>query len=534
MNRVKKLAVILFICLLNILLISLKQSYPISVSLNTAVFFQIPISFWLVLIISPLSLYIIARYSKNNFVPIICAMLYYVLLYSYGFYFVSHPTFSDIGSSAVFQEILANTSHIGAAEINIEAYFQWPIYFIFSKIFSSILGIAPILTLNLGFVSFISIFPVLLFLFFKAKTNIVNKYEYFIILALYIVLSYFFINDQFVPQFLALIYLVILFGCYIRYIKTKNSLDLLLITIFYTLLVFTHTFMFLFFVLTVIFEKIWFEYVETKKSFGPSYEFLLLTILLPFTYFAIYLDLFTHSRFGESWRILESITSQRTLGVSLYHLVPEIFDQLFANITKVIVIGAFIIVSLGLLLHFLKKREITDIALIFSSFLWFVMGLFKMVLGQRAIQVIPLALSNFYNSSHRIFPYLSKVIIIFILISPSLFVANTIINDSIEGERLEQDTQENIAGKFFDNHLYNKTYYVIGSQSAYPTCLNFRTASIPKSTNRDDVNAVRQYLDYIIFSPKLKLLYMYQNIPIPKKPQDFIIYTTKNVEIIML
>ncbi|MHA1491425.1 MAG: hypothetical protein ACTSRI_17455 [Promethearchaeota archaeon] len=535
MNKVKKIVLILFICLLNILILSFKLIYPISISLNTSVFFQIPLYFWLVIIISPFLLYAIAKTSRNKLVLIICAMFYFFIFYSFGLYFISHPTTSDIGGATMLQELLTYITHIGASEISVEGYLQFPVYFFFSKIFSSILGIAPILTLNLGFISLISLFPVFLTLFYKNRKNIANTEKYFIIPALYFTLSYYFLNDQFVPQFLALVYLIILFGCYNKYRKTENRLFFVFIVFFYTLTVFSHSFIFLFFPIAILVEYIWTEYVLRRKNV-ISYEMIIMLFAIPSIYSYVYLEkIRTVSIFGGSSKIFDYIFSQSTPTGSgfqirpLYHLVPEFYDQVFTFMSKGVVAGAFIIVTIGFLFYLLEKKRITDLGIIIGTFSWFIMGFFKIVLGQRALQIAPLALSSQFKHPHKIFSYLSKIIIVFILIFPFLGVANSLINESIAGERLIQDNEENIAGKFLDNHLDNVSNILV-SQNAYPTGIdpNGIHYGLKFITNISRIHL----LDFIVISPKFLLGNMYYNIQLPINSEDFVIYNSRNIEII--
>ena len=539
MNKIKKIALIFFICLLNILLITLSQTYPISISLNTATFFQIPVFFWLVMIASPFLLYFISKISKNKFVPILCAMFYYFIFFSYGLYFLSHPTITDIGSSTFFQEQLAYITHIGASEIEIQPYFQWPIYFIFSKMFSSILGISTIFTLNLGFMSLISIFPIFIILFYKSREISPSISNYFIVPALYLILAFPFLNDQFVPQFLSLIYLIITFGCFAKYRETKSRLFFILIIIFYIFTVFSHAFMFIFFVISIILEKIWEEYVEKKKKSVISYEMILLILIIPITYLSVYLTKLKSAPFGESWRIFDYVFSQTTPGGNgiqiqpLYQLIPEFYDIFFSNMSKIVVAGAFIIVAIGFILYNLKKREILDFSIMASTFAWFIMGLSKMVLGQRALQVAPLALSSHFKPPHKIFSYFSKIIIVIIIISPSLLVANALINESLIGERLVQDTQENIAGKFLDTHLDNKQYYILTCPNAYPTSLHNDIVKADLLSIKTDFISPK-LLDFVVYSPKLKLRSIYMNTSIPRNHQDFVVYKSRNIDIIAL
>ena len=137
MDKIKKISLTLLIWLLTLFFISIIQNRPVPITQTSVPFFQIPIIFWLVMLVSPFLLYLLSKDSKNPLIPLICVILYFFLFFSYGLYFMSHPTISDIGSSARFQEILSSNTHINPKDIELwtsaSRYFQWPIFFIFSK-----------------------------------------------------------------------------------------------------------------------------------------------------------------------------------------------------------------------------------------------------------------------------------------------------------------------------------------------------------------------------------------------------------------
>lgn len=536
MDKVKKIALILLIWLLTIFFISVVQIRPISISINAAPFFQIPIFYWLIMLVSPFLLYLIAKDSKNPLVPLLCVILYYFIFYSVGLYFMSHPTISDIGSSGEYQSIISSVTHIDSTEfdskifISAARYFQWPIFFIFSKIFTSILGIGPILTLNLGFFSILLILPVLLSLYYKKTKNIENDTIYFILPALYLTLSWHFINDQFVPQFLALIYLFILFGCYLKYANEKNPLFLLLIVIFYALTVFTHSFIFIFFLVAIVFEMFWSEYVEMKRSKVISYGLIIIFFAMLFPYMGNFYSMATTAIGGESWRIVQNIFSQSTssgTGIPvhiLYNLVPRIYDLFASSITKILMALTLSSVAIGAFFYLLKKRVSFDINILIGSASWFVLGLSNLVLGQRALQVAALPLAKYFKQNHKLFSYISKGVVVAILISPSLFVANDMINSSIQGDRLIQDFKENIAGRFMDNHLTNKSI-VLSAQNPYPT-------GYPSGFRKSGGSGYElEKVNIILNSVKLRKRFIYFNISLPGGPYDSIVYDSRDIEI---
>jgi hypothetical protein len=542
MEKIKKIALIMLIWLTTIFIISVLQVRPIPVLLTNASIFQIPMVFWLVLMVTPFLLYIIARNSKNPFIPILCVTMYYFLAFSYGLYFMSHPTTGDIQSVTQEQVIVSSINHINPQEIDTNyftstaRYFGWPIFFIFSKIFSCFLAIGPIMTINLGFFSLFLIMPLILTLYYKRLKNNELLMIYFIFPALYLILGFHFINSQFVPQFLGLIYLFILFGFYLKYRQAKNPTLLLLIIIFYSLLVFTHSFMFIFFLVAIIFEIYWSEYVEMERNKFLSYSLLIIFIAILYPFLGDFYRLATIPQGGESWRIFQSLFSQRNPLESgyqlqpLFYLVPKIYDVIFSNIVRIIIGIAFITVAIGTFFYLFKKRKLFDLSIIIGSASWFLLGLSNLVLGQRALQVVALPLSRHFKNRYKIFKHLSKVLIVIILIAPTLFLVNSQINSSTEGGRLIQDYEENIAGRFIDKHFINESF-VICAQNPFPT-------SYPNGFIRDTLEFVisreeddQEKYDFILYSPKLQKRITYLNFLVSMDSHDSILYNNEDIAI---
>jgi len=540
MDRIKKLALVSLMNLLLVLLfISIAQLRPISISTTSAPFFQLPIVFWIVMIISPLPLYIIAKDSKNPIVPIACAVFYYFLFYSYGLYFISHPTISDVTSSARVQEILLSISHI---KNQFGKYSAWPVYFVFSKVFTSVLSIGPITTLNMGFFSLLLIIPFSLSLFYKNAPGLNSNIKYFILPALYLSLSFNFINAQFVPQFLGLIYLLMAFGCYIR---RENKKFFILLIFFLILCILTHAFMFVFFLAGVVIEK----FIVIYKNKKYKKERLKIEAILrgtPITYYIILLVslvaiailkwdtiCFYFHRIiktadqweGEAWSIFYYIAPGNYnywVGgkvYPLYHLIPKICDQVFSLSTKCIVAISFLIVGT----IFLKKRNALDTGIIMGCVSWFAAGLFlPVILGQRALQVVSIPLSKYFVSPVKRWSFLSHLLLIFILLSPSLFVANSMINVSLEGDRFVQDYNENIAGRFMDRYISNDSNVLIALNlypTTYPNGFNRYTATkFFKSGIKWDK------IDFVLNSSKLQKRFIYLNVSPPIDISESVIY----------
>jgi len=354
-------------------------------------------------------------------------------------------------------------------------------------------------------------------------------------------LGWHFINDQFVPQFLGLIYLFILFGCYLKYMKGKNPLFLLLMIIFYGLLVFTHAFMCMFFIVAIVFELFWSEYIEMKGSKYITYGLIIIFFAMLFPYLDVYYSLATSaSGSSASWKIFQSFLSQGGQGGAggqvqiLHHLVPGIYDQLTSSITKVVMVAVFSTVVGGFFLYIYKKRKLFDfkkerlfdISVLIGSASWFLLGLANLVHGNRALQVATLPLARYFTYPHKLFSYISKVIVVIIIIAPLAFTATNLINLSIEGNRLIQDPEENIAGRFMDKHITNESI-VMFAQNAYPT-------GYPSGFKKfSGIYEEWESIDITLDSPKLQDNFLYLNVSLPRSQHDFVVYDNRDIEIIV-
>jgi hypothetical protein len=107
------------------------------------------------------------------------------------------------------------------------------------------------------------------------------------------------------------------------------------------------------------------------------------------------------------------------------------------------------------------------------------------------------------------------------------------INSSIEGERFIQDNEENIVGKFVDSHISNESYYILTAQNPYPTGLGSGIKKLGLTSFVSNSTEVR-FLNFILYSPKLMLRSEYFNISLSMDNQNFIIYNSRNIDLISL
>jgi hypothetical protein len=146
-------------------------------------------------------------------------IVYYFLLYSSNLSFILIPDQADVGTAGVFGKYLESSIYIDKEHF---LYFNYPIFFQFHAIIQKVLGLERIQVVNIGFFILLLSFPVALSLLLKVNHN-ENQYKlYYYFPIIYILITFFFINSQFVPQFLGLLFLIFLTGSYTQLEYTKK------------------------------------------------------------------------------------------------------------------------------------------------------------------------------------------------------------------------------------------------------------------------------------------------------------------------
>lgn len=506
----------LTILLLTIILVLLiRLNYPLKVSTTESIFHMIPIYYWILLLVIPALISAIFLLTESKIICVFLAVVYFFVLYSFFLFFVIPPTGADMIEGGDFFYLLRDTTHLSVEQFD---YFQWPIHFLLNIVLVKILNIDfSILTLTLF--SFILMMPIFFYLFLNIQSD---KKIFFLLPVSYIILSYFFINLQWVPQFTGLIFLFLTIGCYIKYKEKESKIFYAMVLLFYTLCVFTHPFIFVFFPAAIIFDN----YVLSKKivKFKNKPTGIYFLILLSVIYLTGYVYRFnkmgvlTRRLFfetiegrGEAWSTIASlIGSSQRVGLIDYDVFP-LFDHVSNNIYFIsryatfILLIVFTLLLLYVLFKNIKKIKSFDISLGIAGSVFFIIGLINpVVLGQRAFQVIfltvPRHFSNLFESKKKILIFL---LVFCIILAPFLFTTNVLINQGISGERQIQDVATMQSGRFVMDFVKTKSNVLVADISFYPGRNNerynfeiFRTQYIAEGTIEF------ADIDIIIDSPK--------------------------------
>ncbi len=360
-----------------LILISWHFTYPISMAESEEVLFtQFFPSIWPGIVISLIGLFLAGYYSERKGIKAICASLFPLLLYSYVYYFSYVPT-SDGGVAKAMFEIFHQTG----INPTIESYFHYPIYFTLNEMAGQFLGLGADGLAAIFFTIFGSLIAVYLYLFFSKHTRRISHGVAFLVVPLYFLAIFTYLNYQWVPQTLALVLFILLLILFDRKENVYKSLSIVV----FTALVFTHVFIPVIFLLFLGLSSF------KKKEFRNSFLLTTSIYVLVLMYYATFylpgiIDAFRQTiyGFGEEYAI----------NLSRSFMEPEgSIDQLISMVNRMRIPLIWIVLSVGLFFSFIKRKLDYQVILLgMTGGFYFGVGLFYSVLGTRALQVLCISL----------------------------------------------------------------------------------------------------------------------------------------------
>ena len=388
-NQISYIGWITFFIGLILIMLSWHFTYPIFMpELNEITFNQFYPTIWPGIILSAIGLFIAGYYSKRKSIKIICVAIFPIIMVSITYFFSYLPTSDSAGIKAMFEVF-----HHTGLDSSVEPYFQFPTFFTLNEISSQILSLNAIGVGLIFFTLFGVLISIYIFLFLK---NISMNQSYniaFIAIFLYFTGIFSNLNYQWVPQTLAFVLFVLLL-----FIFNKNRFGFQLLSILiFIALAFTHIFIPALFLLFLVFYSI------KERKYQNSFLLMgCIYIALLFYHATFYpplvFEAFRESIYGlgEDYVASLSRSFKETTGLT---------DQIISTINRVRIPITWLIVSIGFLLLWIKKKiSYKAIALGFSGGLYLVIGFFYPVLGTRSLQIlfIPLVIGiGFYLSKWK-------------------------------------------------------------------------------------------------------------------------------------
>lgn len=367
---------ILFVLGLPLLIISWYNSYPIHLgSLDDITFSQFSILIWPGILLTSTGLFMAGYFSSTNSVKAVCAAIYPVSLYSYILYFNGTAT-SDIGNVKSMFDVF----HFTGVDSSVISYFQFPTYFTFNEITARVTGMNAN---SIGMI-FFALFGVLLGLYlylFLFKVTKFNANQVALLgVFLYFSISFSFLNYQWVPQTLALVFFLLLLITINLDEKKYKIFSLIL----FIALVFTHLFIP---VLFLLFFGIYSLKKRTTFRLFIVMSCIYATVLVFFTtyYLPQIISAFMETVYGFG-------EYKNTLSYS-FQSTTNVYDQIISNINRVRVPITLGVLGIGFLVG-LYKKKIHYILLVLGLVggVYLLLGLVYPLLGWRALQILIIAL----------------------------------------------------------------------------------------------------------------------------------------------
>jgi len=502
------------------------NNYPITLSGGVPSVLQIPFEFWIICVILFTVWSFIFLNTNNAKLLLYGVVIYSFILFCTNLMFVSPYEQTDRISAYI--SILSNSNHIDQYEISLDNYFQWPIFFLMTKIFLEIGGLSINQVLQIGFFSINLILPIiLLYMFNYEKSG--NVQCKIIPIIVYILLSYTFIVNQYAPQALALLYLFILYAIYYKYLISRNNKQIILLSLMiliYAVLVLTHPFLFLFFIIPIVidllYQYLWknrSNHINEKKAVRISGKTAILMVVI---YFAGFLYRFSSIQYkiselvdqfgttdGASWSIISKLYNLNNgiPTVPSYYPLLESYHYLLSNALKILLL-LFIIIFLYTVFRSSESRNLItslDKSILFSSIGLYIIGLFSIFLGERGIQVaISSIVKPFVNSYSKGSVLFRTLIIVLLICTPILLVSTSLTNISRSGESFIEDEEMNAAGYFADNAIPAQSNVLL-AESIYPVSSSSIGFHRYKSLPLIDEYEIFKDMDFIIKTPKFVL-----------------------------
>jgi hypothetical protein len=502
-KKVTKLSLILLCATIVLLMHAYHTAYPLTQTETTGFIFEVPLTFWAGTFLGIFALTSIATSAKSIHVSLFVVWGFYIIIEGRQLLYYNLDM-SDNTTITTWISLLGRFDSLpspGTPEYF--DYLQWPFHHVITMFVQRLADVGVIRTMELGYFTYLTVFSVAVFIY--TYTHIKNSSPFYLYSApaLFFVISWHSINNQFVPQFLALIILVFL-------LSFNNKMDKRWVGIralFFIALVLSHPFFFVFYILAVLFNpavsalKIVLDHQtgDSRRAYQAiisvaktptsassrwirelpkhysSQEWITWTTTIVLIYVVHLIYRFVSFQYKFIAIMGRRPTSSRTpLGVITRLLPDPVRNRLaflltpssepsgpatvllyeFAStdlhaITRhgsvLLVLSVFFLLVFSYLTQKIRYISSINISVLIGSGIYFLIGSFLPLLAERALQVffLPMVIAI---GALRNRPRFVKVSIAFLLLCSPVFMANTFVNQSITAGGNTEDYHTTVAG----------------------------------------------------------------------------------------
>jgi hypothetical protein len=382
-------------------------SFPLSVnSFGDSVFNHISVLYWISVPLLLTSMFLMAITFKNKYCTWIMTVGFVIVLYStYYFYFTM-----TTGDSTYFRGLAENfirTNNLNASQF-FHNYYQWPSFFLLTRIVTSVSG------LNLTSCEFL-LFTVIGFLMGTTLYVYASKkyaYSGFLAVVAFFVAMFFYLNYQAVPFSLAFALLLVLFMLEIN--ENRGSGATITMLIFFASMVITHAFVPLFFVIYLLIRSI----IKRSRHY---FELFMLTLVI----FIVVQITFAVFSFKGNFFMAFSAPSEYSSVVGAATASSSIAADAIPHLFSRMVTIAFVLLSIVGFIFLIYRRKLRNAekAIFLTGAIYLGLGVPLYVLGYRALPLffIPVALGIpflFQSKFRKYLKYFVLVMLIFVVFIP--------------------------------------------------------------------------------------------------------------------
>jgi len=474
-------------------------SYPLSInSLDDFVFNHVSPLYWVSLPLLLASTYIMATTSKNNSLKWIIPIGLVTTMYSLSYFYYMLPG-SDSHYFRGLNEYFIKTKDLNPLKTN-HLYFQWPSFFLLADIATSVSGLE---LANFEFLLY-TIIGFLLATAVYVYASKAFKNNGFLAVVAFFISMFYFLNYQCVPFSLALGLLFLLFMLETR---QKSFNVILTMLVLFTSILFTHTFVPLFFVLYLLIRCM----LNRSKQYGRLF---LLTLII---YLLVQV---TQAPFSFIENIIRNVITSPSeypsiVGAALpivsvpIDAIAQVFSRSVTLTTIMMCLAGFIVLAIR------RKMRDLDKAIFLTGAIYFAFGIIFLALGSRAIPIvfIPISLGAPYLLESRFRPYLKYSFLILLILFAFIPLHTSFYESEIMFQTKEAYQTENF---MINNYNWTNRGFIL----AHARVVTYLGAKQPSVTYfEDDVYSplfprIREY-DVIIYTVGLgKNLLKYNITPI--------------------
>ncbi len=399
--RKNRLLLVPFFAGLLLMLYSWWLSYPLSTnSASDVIFNHVSFFYWVSLPLVLGSMFLMGATTKNIFLKWLLTIGILLTLYSIFYFYLMLPT-SDSQFFRGLNEYFAVTRSLDASQLN-HLYYQWPSFFILTYISTSISGINLI---NFEFILFSVIGFLLvtsLFVYFYQRFK---NGAFFAVISFFVSIFYF-VNYQAVPFSLAFgIFFIILM---LETIK-KSSATIIIQILLYVGILFTHTFVPLFFVIYLLIQSI----LKRSRLYFSLFLFSIAS------YLVVQLTIASFS-FKQTLSII--FAAPQEFGyISRVTFAPVVIptDSLAQLFSRTVTIGFVLTCVAGFIFLLIKKRlTVFDKSLLITGISYTALGIVINTLGYRAIPIalIPISLGTAFIFEGKFRKYFVGIFLVLIML----------------------------------------------------------------------------------------------------------------------